>query len=84
MAPKLLGPYQVLSQDKNDVLCPHPVAQTSHMLHDQGSIDTAKHLGLLDKEVVVRKSKGKAVKKTVVVKIAGRMEDIQLCYVLSF
>ena len=41
---KLLGPYQVLSQDKNDV------AQTSHMLHDQGSIDTAKHLGLLDKE----------------------------------
>ena len=54
------------------------------MLHDQGSIDTAKHLGLLEKEVVVRKSKGKAVKKTVVVKIAGRMEDIQLCYVLSF
>ena len=54
------------------------------MLHDQGSIDTAKHLGLLEKEVVVRKSKGKAVKKTVVVKIAGRMEDIQLCYELSF
>ena len=55
-APKLLGPYQVLSLDKNDVLCLHPVAQTSHMLHSTrltpfiGSIDTAKHLGLLDIE----------------------------------
>ena len=56
LAPKLLGPYQVLSQNKNDVLCVHPVAQTSHMLHSTrltpliGSVATAEHLGLLDKE----------------------------------
>ena len=56
LAPKLLGPYQVISQHKNDVLCTHPVAQTSHVFHSTrltpfiGSVDTAKHLGLLDKE----------------------------------
>ena len=56
LAPKLLGPYEVLSQSKNDVLCVHPIAQTSHLLHSSrltpfiGSVEAAKDLGLLDKE----------------------------------
>ena len=56
LAPKLFDPYQLVSQHKNDVLCIHPVAQTSHILQSSrlmpfiGSVDSAKPRGPLDSE----------------------------------
>ena len=55
LAPKVLSPYRVVTHDKDDVLCVHPVAQTSHMLHSSritpiGSVHSAIQLGLLDRE----------------------------------
>ena len=33
LAPKLLGPYKVISQSKNYIKCVHPVLHTQHILH---------------------------------------------------
>ena len=33
LAPKLLGPYRVISQHKNDISCEHVVLRTYHTLH---------------------------------------------------
>jgi hypothetical protein len=53
LASNLLGPYRVISQSKNDILCVHTHLQTSHTFHTSRVCpyigdDT---IGLLDKDV---------------------------------
>ena len=54
LAPKLLGPYVVHSQLRNDVSCTHCLLQTQHIFHCDrltpffGTPSSAKKLGLLD------------------------------------
>ena len=56
LAPKLLGPYKVLSQTNNDVTCLHCNHHTQHVLHTNrltpyfGDSTTAHIIGLTDKE----------------------------------
>jgi RNase H-like domain found in reverse transcriptase/Chromo (CHRromatin Organisation MOdifier) domain len=59
LAPKLLGPYKVLSQHKNDIKCVHPVLHTQHTLHSSrvtpffGTADNAHKIALLDSDEYV-------------------------------
>jgi Chromo (CHRromatin Organisation MOdifier) domain len=59
LAPKLLGPYIVISQHKNDIECQHPVLHTKHFLHSSrvtpyfGTPDSAKTVALLDHDEFV-------------------------------
>ena len=54
LAPKLLGPYRVLSQNKNDVKCVHTTLHSHHTLHVSritpyfGSLPSAENISLLD------------------------------------
>lgn len=56
LAPKLLGPYVVLSQSKNDISCEHTVTKKQYTFHADrvtpfiGSQQTAERVGLLDRE----------------------------------
>jgi hypothetical protein len=56
LAPKLLGPYMVLSQDNNDINCEHVVTNNKHTFHADrvtpyiGSKLSAERIGLLDRE----------------------------------
>ena len=59
LAPKLLGPYSVISQERNDIICTHCHLKTQHTFHSDrvspfldAPTDAAK-LGLLDKEEYV-------------------------------
>lgn len=59
LAPKLHGPYTVISQHKNDIECQHPVLHTKHFLHSSrvtpyfGTPDSAKTVALLDHDEFV-------------------------------
>ena len=59
LAPKLLGPYNVVEQHKNNVTCEHISLHTRHILHVSrltpyyGSLPTATHVSLLDAEEYV-------------------------------
>ena len=62
LAPKLLGPYEVIEQIRNNIRCTHMQLGTEHTFHSNrvtpfyGSPDTARHLGLLDRdEFIVEK-----------------------------
>jgi hypothetical protein len=56
LAPKVLGPYKVISQHKNDIKCVHPVLHTQHTLHSSrvtpffGTQENANKIALLDQE----------------------------------
>jgi hypothetical protein len=56
LAPKLLGPYKVLSQNNNDISCEHIVTNNKHTFHADrvtpyiGSTLSAERIGLLDRE----------------------------------
>jgi hypothetical protein len=56
LAPKLLGPYMVLSQKNNDIDCEHVVTNNKHTFHADrvspyiGSKLSAERIGLLDRE----------------------------------
>ena len=56
LAPKLLGPYVVESQDRNEIHCVHQHLNTSHVFHASrispyvGTSSDAKHIGLLDSD----------------------------------
>lgn len=62
LAPKLLGPYAVISQDSNDITCRHLQSNTEHVLHSSrvspyvGSDVSAKQISLLDNEEYVVES----------------------------
>ena len=59
LAPKLLGPYSVISQERNDIICTHCHLQTQHTFHSDrvspflGTPTDAAKLGLLDKDEYV-------------------------------
>ena len=59
LAPKLLGPYKVLSQHKNDIKCVHPVLHTQPTLHSSrvipffGTQNDAHKIALLDEDEFV-------------------------------
>ena len=59
LAPKLLGPYSVISQERNDIICTHCHLKTQHTFHYDrvspflGAPTDAAKLGLLDKEEYV-------------------------------
>ena len=59
LAPKLLGPYSVISQERNDIICTHCHLKTQHTFHSDrvspflGAPTDAEKLGLLDKEEYV-------------------------------
>jgi hypothetical protein len=56
LAPKLLGPYTVLSQHRNDIKCVHPVLHTQHTIHSSrvtpffGTQEIANQMALLDQD----------------------------------
>jgi hypothetical protein len=56
LAPKLLGPYTVLKQVKNDITCRHVVTEKIHTFHSDrvtpfiGTTQDADKIGLLDRE----------------------------------
>ena len=56
LAPKLLGPYEVLSQHVNDIYCEHPTLRTKHTFHADrvtpfiGTPTAATALGHLDRD----------------------------------
>ena len=56
LAPKLLGPYMVQHQTKNEIHCIHQHLNTSHVFHASrlspyiGTPSDAKHIGLLDSD----------------------------------
>ena len=56
LAPKLLGPYTVSHQNRNDIHCTHCQLQTKHAFYSDrvspfiGKSTAASHLGLLDRE----------------------------------
>ena len=56
LAPKLLGPYKVISQSKNDIKCVHPVLHTEHILHSSrvtpfyGTPESGHSVALLDND----------------------------------
>ena len=59
LAPKLLGPHSVISQERNDIICTHCHLKTQHTFHADrvspflGAPTDAAKLGLLDKEEYV-------------------------------
>ena len=59
LAPKLLGPYEVIYQDVNDILCKHPSLHTRHTFHAErvtpfvGTTADATTLGHLDRDEYV-------------------------------
>ena len=59
LAPKLRGPYSVISQERNDIICPHCHLKTQHTFHSNqvspflGTSTDAAKLGLLNKEEYV-------------------------------
>ena len=59
LAPKLLGPYFVISQLRNDIICTHCHLKTQHTFHSDrvspflGAPTDAAKLGLLDNEKYV-------------------------------
>ena len=59
LAPKLLGLYSVISQERNDIICTHCHLKTQHTFHSDrvslflGAPTDAAKLGLLDKEEYV-------------------------------
>ena len=59
LAPKLLGPYSVISQERNDIVCTHCHLQTQRTFHSDrvspflGTPTDAGKLSLLDKEEYV-------------------------------
>ena len=59
LAPRLLGPYSVISQERNDIICTHCHLKTQHTFHSDrvspflGAPTDAENLGLLDKEEYV-------------------------------
>ena len=59
LAPKLLSPYSVISQERNDVICTHCHLKTQNTFHSDrvspflGAPTDAAKLGLLDKEEYV-------------------------------
>ena len=59
LAPKLLGPYRVISQHKNDITCEHVVLHTQHTLHSSrvtpffGTPESAHTVALLDHDEFV-------------------------------
>ena len=59
LAPKLLGPYSLISQERNDIICTHCHLKTQHTFHSDrvspflGAPTEAAKLGLLDKEEYV-------------------------------
>ena len=59
LAPKLLGPSSVISQERNDIICTHCHLKTQHTFHSDrvspflGAPTDAAKLGLLDKEEYV-------------------------------
>ena len=59
LAPKLLGPYSVISQERNDIICTHCHLKTQHTFHSDrvslflSALTAAAKLGLLDKEEYV-------------------------------
>jgi hypothetical protein len=56
MSPKFLGPYQVISQHRNDITCKHVTLNTRHVLHSSrvhpffGTYDDAKRISMVDRE----------------------------------
>jgi hypothetical protein len=56
LAPKLLGPYRVISQHKNDISCEHVVLHTHHTLHSSrvapfyGTLQSENTVALLDND----------------------------------
>ena len=56
LAPKLLGPYSVISQECNDIICTHCHLKTQHTFHSDrispflGAPTEAAKLSFLDKE----------------------------------
>jgi hypothetical protein len=56
LAPKLLGPYRVISQNKNDISCEHIVLRTYHTLHSSrvtpfyGTLESGNTVALLDND----------------------------------
>jgi RNase H-like domain found in reverse transcriptase/Chromo (CHRromatin Organisation MOdifier) domain len=62
LAPKLLGPFEVIKQNKNDVSCRHIITQKPHILHADrltpfiGDASCAQQVALLDNdEYIVEK-----------------------------
>ena len=59
LAPKLLGPYSVISQERNDIICTYCHLKTQHTFHSDrvspflGAPTDAAKLGLLDNEEYV-------------------------------
>ncbi len=59
LAPKLLGPYEVISQNKNDIKCVHPILHTKHTLHSSrvtpfyGTPESGHKVALLDHDEFV-------------------------------
>ena len=59
LVPKLLGPYKVISQHKNDKKCVHPVLHTQHTLHSSrvtpffGTPESTHKMALLDQNEFV-------------------------------
>ena len=62
LAPKLLGPYTVIEQTGNNITCQHTQFDTQHVFHADrimpyvGTVQSAKHIGLLDREEYIVKS----------------------------
>jgi hypothetical protein len=62
LAPKLLGPYEIISQTKNDMKCVHPVLHTQHILHSSrmtrfyGTAESGHNVALLDHDEFVVES----------------------------
>ena len=62
LAPKLLGPYEVISQTKNEIKCVHPVLHTQHILHSSrvtpyyGTAESGHNVALLDHDEFVVES----------------------------
>jgi hypothetical protein len=59
LSPKLLGPYEVIKQTKNDITCRHVITNVVSMLHSSrvtpfvGSSDAATSVALLDRDEYV-------------------------------
>ena len=62
LAPKLLGPYTVITQDGNNITCLHTQLNTEHVFHTDrispyiGTMRSAQKIGLLDREEYIVKS----------------------------
>jgi hypothetical protein len=56
LSPKFLGPYEVISQRRNDIKCKHVTLNTEHVLHASrvhpffGTVDDAKRVSMVDRE----------------------------------